>query len=344
MQTAPNKRPLLESVAATIMSRLLDALAYLESENVCHRDVKPDNILLTSHPNENLWATTARLSDFGLAAFVDSDTELTDIVGTPNYLAPEVITRHPHDNGRIGYGPPVDVWAAGVIMFWLLTGGQLPFDAPDAATVLKNIRICNLQLAADPWNRVSDDAKSLLCSLLHPCPRSRIRASAARVHPWLRHSQYELPITMRALKYRRMGRLTARDRWRVAILAVLGVNSFGALVDDERIAEQEDARRMHLERIAERRRESQRRSETTGRAPERAPAGADALGYNVGLIPSFAPKRRARAGGFCELAWRVAGRAGAVVLMFEHAERDKGVAYPVEGEEEGQRGNSAEQG
>ncbi|CAN8062883.1 unnamed protein product [Agarophyton chilense] len=296
IDTPPKKRPLPESVAATIMSRLLDALAYLEAENICHRDVKPDNILLTAHPNENLWATTACLCDFGLAAFVDSETELTDIVGTPNYLAPEVISRHPHDNQRIGYGPPVDVWAAGVIMFWLLSGGQLPFDAPDSAMVLKNIRTRNLQLVADPWHRVSDDAKSLLCSLLHPNPRTRLRASAARVHPWLRHSQYVLPLTLRTLNYRRTRSSSPRIRWRVAIIAVLSVESFAALVDEERIADQEDLRRMHLERVAERRRVTQRRGEVTAKAPERAPAGADGLGYNVGLIPSFAPKRKAKAG------------------------------------------------
>ncbi|PXF45983.1 putative myosin light chain kinase [Gracilariopsis chorda] len=293
--TIPAKRPLLESVAATIMSRLLHALAYLHAENICHRDVKPDNILLTAHPNDNLWATTARLSDFGLAAFVDEEAHLTDIVGTPNYLAPEIISRHPDDNQRLGYGPPVDVWAAGVTMFWLLSGGTLPFDAADPATVLKNIRASRLKLSSDPWNRVSDHAKSLLRAFLHPNPSTRLTAAAACAHPWLRHSQQVLPVTSRTLSYRRVGRLTPADRWRVAILAVRAFLNLTACVDQHRVEQMYTIRRTQLQRAAEKRRETARRSDTNEKAPERAPAGADALGYNVGLIPSFAPKRRARA-------------------------------------------------
>lgn len=97
------------------MGNVLSALAYLEGEGVSHRDVKLDNILLSPLKNDKLWEKSARLSDFGLASFGESDYELLDIVGTPHFVAPEVIMCDDYDE-FVRYGPHVDVWAAGVMM------------------------------------------------------------------------------------------------------------------------------------------------------------------------------------------------------------------------------------
>lgn len=293
----PGKKAFPESIAATIMSHVLDALAYLESERVCHRDVKPDNILLSTLPKDALWATSARLSDFGLAAFVESDMDLTDIVGTPHYVAPEVISRD-GDNERIGYGTQVDVWAAGILMYWMLTGGHMPFDGVDSAGIFKSIRAAQLDLSKEPWGSISADAKSLLKSLLHPRPYTRIRSTAARMHPWLRKAHVVLPVAGWAWEYRdttvRKERLSGLGRFRSAIMAVMACNGFAEIVDVEYIALQKKAQgeRLKVQRIGKK----ASLEEKMQRAPERAPAGADGLGYNVGLIPSFVPKRRARAG------------------------------------------------
>lgn len=294
----PHARAFSEITAATIMSHILDALAYLERERVCHRDVKPDNILLSTLTNDALWSTSARLSDFGLAAFIDTDLDLTDIVGTPNYVAPEVVSRDELDNERLGYGTPVDTWASGILMFWMLTGGRLPFDGPDSASIFKAIRRAEVNLSAAQWISVSSDAKSLLRSLLHAHPNTRLRSSAARTHPWLLRAHHVLPQARYAWTYadkeKRRRAMSWRARFRGVVRAVMAVNLFVELVDEEVIAEQKSVRSERLKRHAKAKKESL--EQKMQKAPERAPVGADGLGYNVGLIPSFAPKRRAKAG------------------------------------------------
>lgn len=185
-----------EHIAATVLERLLGALVYLESEGICHRDVKPDNILIgttKSTADRDAWASTVRVSDFGLAAFVKGadGTSLTGFVGTPHYVAPEVLARCA-DNSRAAYGCSVDVWAAGVIAYWMLSGGAMPFDGEDSAKICRCIRDgAPLVLHGGKWDFVSDHAKSFVRSLLQPAPRVRLSAAAALTHPWMLRSRGE---------------------------------------------------------------------------------------------------------------------------------------------------------
>lgn len=288
-----------EVVSATVMALLLDSLAYLEAEGICHRDVKPDNVLLAVVENDDMWATTARLSDFGLAAFVESESELTDIVGTPNYVAPEVLERDAN-NERVGYGSPVDVWASGIVMHWMLTGGKLPFDGEDSAAIFRSIRKAELPLHSDTWTHISAGAKSLLRALLHPSPRTRLPASCARLHPWLLNASGVPTLASTVAKTRAHGvtRLRPRMRWRVAALVGRAIAALHERIDPYAAAE--SAAQSRLARIqALKCQKKVSVSEKMMRAPERAPVGTDALGYNVGLFPSLVPKRRARAGATC---------------------------------------------
>lgn len=287
-----------ESMAAIIMSHLLSALAYLESEGICHRDVKPDNILLSHSPDEILWPTTARLSDFGLSAFVESETELIDVVGTPHYVAPEVVTRNESDE-FVGYGSPVDVWAAGVLMYWMLTGGLYPFDGEDPPAIFRAIRAAKLDLDVEEIGSVSDSAKSLLRGMLNPSPWTRLRASGAVVHPWLDVRHGATPLARYAIYHKdplnRRAHMTIRTRLRAAVMAVIAIRAFCTSID-------EGARKLRRRNLRsggpciELRPTKSALEAKMVRAPERPPIGADALGYNIGLFPSFTPKRRAKAG------------------------------------------------
>ncbi|CDF32686.1 Serine/threonine protein kinase [Chondrus crispus] len=294
----PAERPFSETIAATVMARILSSLAYLEAERICHRDVKPENILLSTTQNDDLWPTSARLSDFGLAAFIDTDFDLTDIVGTPNYVAPEVISRDELNNERVGYGSPVDAWAVGILLFWMLTGGKLPFDGPDSGAIFKAVRAAELDLEVAPWPSISSGAKSLLKGLLHPNPRIRLRSTAARMHPWLLCAQEVHSATHHAHAYTNSHQrgmvLGVKKRVRAAVRAIMAYNLFLQLVNKQVIREQETVRSERLRKHGIAKKASL--GEKMQRAPERAPAGADGLGYNVGLFPSFVPKRRARAG------------------------------------------------
>jgi len=105
---------------------LLDAMRYLHMKNICHRDLKPENLLLLSKNTDS----DIKIADFGFAAEVKGDTYLTDMCGTPNYVAPEVIKMGSGGDKGKGYGIACDMWSVGVIIFVLL-GGYPPFEDDD---------------------------------------------------------------------------------------------------------------------------------------------------------------------------------------------------------------------
>ena len=85
----------------------------MHKRDIVHRDIKPENILIS--PEEEGDALNIKLTDFGFACVYDSDVGLKTVLGTPYYMAPELVKRQK-------YGPGVDIWALGVITHTLLTG------------------------------------------------------------------------------------------------------------------------------------------------------------------------------------------------------------------------------
>lgn len=106
-----------EDDARTCFVQLLRGVQYLHQHNVVHRDLKLENLLLVSPDN----ITHIKIADFGLAKSTAADA-MTSVCGTPHYVAPEVIL----ETRKSAYGPQVDLWSAGIILFMLL-GGYPPF-------------------------------------------------------------------------------------------------------------------------------------------------------------------------------------------------------------------------
>jgi serine/threonine protein kinase len=100
-----------------MMKPLFDAVIYCHGKGIVHRDLKLENLLLSSN---ELSQSTIKLADFGIACFTGADEPLSKVVGTPGYVAPEVISRKPYDNR-------CDFWSLGVIMFIMLSR-ELPFS------------------------------------------------------------------------------------------------------------------------------------------------------------------------------------------------------------------------
>ncbi len=120
--------------AVALVAQILDALAHAHALGVVHRDLKPDNVIVSSRPG---WTEQAKLLDFGIAKLVGGDegtdagptlTRAGTIFGTPAYMAPEQITGEPLD-------ARADLYAVGVVLFELLTG-RCPFVADDLAGLL----------------------------------------------------------------------------------------------------------------------------------------------------------------------------------------------------------------
>ncbi|MCL7041775.1 hypothetical protein MKW94_023629 [Papaver nudicaule] len=143
-------------------------------EGVMHRDLKPENFLFANKKE----SAALKAIDFGLSVFFKPGEQFTEIVGSPYYMAPEVLKR--------SYGPEVDVWSAGVILYILLCGVP-PFWAETEQGVAQAIIRSVIDFKRDPWPKVSENAKDLVRGMLNPDPKQRLTAHAVLDHPWLQN-------------------------------------------------------------------------------------------------------------------------------------------------------------
>lgn len=166
---------LSEQRASQVVREIIKGVDYLHEVGVVHCDIKPENILCKSQQ----WPLQVKLCDFGLANFYDkyNNSTMTAMIGTPGYVAPEVIKREP-------YGPPVDMWACGVVLYVMLSG-RMPFYGRDDIECLRRTASGEYTFPDREWKDVSADAKSLVRSLLQIRPERRLTAKAALQHKWL---------------------------------------------------------------------------------------------------------------------------------------------------------------
>ncbi|KAL3830289.1 hypothetical protein ACJIZ3_019091 [Penstemon smallii] len=161
-----------EKKAAELMKTILQVVEGCHSLGVMHRDLKPENFLFDSpHEDAKLKAT-----DFGLSVFYKPGQYLSDVVGSPYYVAPEVLHKY--------YGQESDVWSAGVILYILLSGVP-PFWAETDGGIFKQIMKGKIDFKSEPWPHISDSAKDLIRKMLTRDPRSRITAHEVLCHPWI---------------------------------------------------------------------------------------------------------------------------------------------------------------
>jgi len=117
-----------EQVAADVMGQLLSAIAYCHEKGIVHRDLKPENILIDSSSKERIMI---KVADFGTAKSFNSHTKMKTTLGTPYYIAPEVIAQN--------YTEKCDVWSCGVILYILLSGNA-PFNGVNEEEILAAVQ------------------------------------------------------------------------------------------------------------------------------------------------------------------------------------------------------------
>ncbi|MFH9082773.1 serine/threonine-protein kinase [Streptomyces sp. NPDC017673] len=172
------ERRLAPEAAVAIVADVADALAAAHAAGVVHRDVKPENVLLDmrgpigpggSHP--------ALLTDFGVAKLIDSPrrTRATKIIGTPDYLAPEIVEGLPPRAA-------VDIYALATVLYELLAGFT-PFGGGHPGAVLRR----HVTETVVPLPGIPEELWQLLVQCLAKAPASRLRASelAARLREQL---------------------------------------------------------------------------------------------------------------------------------------------------------------
>ncbi|CAA0805873.1 Calcium-dependent protein kinase 17 [Striga hermonthica] len=162
-----------ERAAASLMRTIVQIVHTCHSMGVIHRDLKPENFLLLSKDEDS----PLKATDFGLSVFYKQGEVFKDIVGSAYYIAPEVLKRR--------YGPEVDIWSIGVMLYILLSGVP-PFWAESENGIFNAILRGHIDFSSDPWPSISSGAKDLVRKMLMSDPKQRLTASEVLSHPWIK--------------------------------------------------------------------------------------------------------------------------------------------------------------
>ncbi|KAL8095419.1 hypothetical protein AgCh_036757 [Apium graveolens] len=165
-----------ERAAAGVTRTIIEIILMCHKHGVMHRDLKPENFLFANKKE----TAALKTIDFGLSVFFKPGETFNEIVGSPYYMAPEVLKRN--------YGPEIDVWSAGVILYILLCGVP-PFWAETEQGVAQAIIRSVVDFKRDPWPKVSDSAKDLVKKMLNPDPKKRLTAQEVLDHPWIQNDK-----------------------------------------------------------------------------------------------------------------------------------------------------------
>lgn len=156
----------------SIARQLMDTLAYIHSRNICHRDIKPENILYDEINN------SIKIIDFGISKKTiqrGARREMLTITGTLFYRAPEMFFGG-------GYDERVDMWAAGITIYELITNGVTPFESEHLSTTIENIIRGEVLFSESEWG-IYKFAKDLVGRLLRK-RSERLTAIEAKQHLW----------------------------------------------------------------------------------------------------------------------------------------------------------------
>ncbi|XP_052003223.1 protein kinase D4 isoform X2 [Xyrauchen texanus] len=164
-----------ERTTRFLVIQVLEALRYLHFKNIAHCDLKPENVLLAS-PDP---FPQVKLCDFGFARIIGEKSFRRSVVGTPAYLAPEVISSH-------GYNRSLDMWAVGVILYVSLSG-TFPFNEDE--DIHQQITNASFMYPRQPWSLISLEAVNLIKNLLQVVVRRRFSVGKAMGHPWFQNFQ-----------------------------------------------------------------------------------------------------------------------------------------------------------
>ncbi|XP_055019198.1 myosin light chain kinase, smooth muscle-like, partial [Boleophthalmus pectinirostris] len=205
-----------EPTCARYMQQILEGMQYVHKQNIVHLDLKPENIVCVDTTGTNI-----KIIDFGLASKLEADKPLLVMHGTPEFVAPEVISYEP-------VSLETDMWSIGVICFVLLSG-ESPFQGNNDAETFAFVTAAKFEFDEESFEDISDEAKDFISSLLKKDPTDRLSCTDALAHPWMASFTPLLRRPTKSLNKTKMRRFLAKRKWRKAGKAVLALKRMANL-------------------------------------------------------------------------------------------------------------------
>uniref|UniRef100_G3P4B4 protein kinase C n=1 Tax=Gasterosteus aculeatus aculeatus TaxID=481459 RepID=G3P4B4_GASAC len=203
MILSSEKGRLPERLTKFLITQILAALRHLHFKNIVHCDLKPENVLLASADP----FPQVKLCDFGFARIIGEKSFRRSVVGTPAYLAPEVLLNQ-------GYNRSLDMWSVGVIMYVSLSG-TFPFNEDEE--INDQIHNAAFMYPPNPWKQISPDATDLINNLLQVKMRKRYSVDKSLSHVYLQ--DYQTWLDLRELETKLGGRYLTHEsddsRWQM---------------------------------------------------------------------------------------------------------------------------------
>ncbi|KAK1355682.1 Calcium-dependent protein kinase 13 [Heracleum sosnowskyi] len=188
--------------------KVITVLDEVLKESIEDKDLKPENFLF-ANKKEN---SPLKAIDFGLSIFFKPGEKFSEIVGSPYYMAPEVLRRN--------YGPEIDIWSAGVILYILLCGVP-PFWAESEQGVAQAIIRGQIDFKREPWPSISETAKSLVRQMLEPDPKIRLTAKQVLEHPWIVNAKKASNVPLGDVVKSRLKQFSLMNRFKRKALRVI---------------------------------------------------------------------------------------------------------------------------
>ncbi|KAE8099194.1 hypothetical protein FH972_017196 [Carpinus fangiana] len=213
-----------ERAAAAVTRTIVEVVQLCHKHGVIHRDLKPENFLF-ANKKEN---SPLKAIDFGLSIFFKPGEKFSEIVGSPYYMAPEVLKRN--------YGPEIDIWRGrerGHVCSMcanfvnqtfgplVLTLAECPYTAESEQGVAQAILRGLIDFKRDPWPNISESAKNLVKQMLEPDPKLRLTAKQVLEHPWLQNAKKAPNVPLGDVVKSRLKQFSMMNRFKRKALRVI---------------------------------------------------------------------------------------------------------------------------
>eukprot|EP01066_Platyproteum_vivax_P010453 Platyproteum_vivax@DN4675_c0_g1_i1.p1 len=209
-----------ENDTIEVTKQMLEALAYLHTHNVVHRDLKLENWLYATKEA----SSSLKLIDFGFSKVWNPTTRMQASCGSLYYVSPDTLSQN--------YTNACDMWSLGVIVYMLLVGYP-PFYGDTEDIVMDQIMAANFSVEGPRWHTVSASAKNFVCSLLEINPQKRLTARQALKHEWISSSSDDVQIDLEVLHSMKLFAQSAH--FKRAALTLMAFSLTSEQIDDVQV-------------------------------------------------------------------------------------------------------------